>query len=159
LLIRNRQRLVRLDTRLLRLIAKAVLEDLLETREFDLAVHVVRAPEMTRLNETFLQHQGSTDVITFDYSENEPGNQLTPSLHGEIFICIDDTMSQARQFRTSWQSELARYVIHGILHLKGFDDTNLAARREMKREENRVLAKAARRFPLSKLGSGSKLRA
>jgi probable rRNA maturation factor len=159
LLIRNRQRLVRLNTRFLRLIAKAVLEEFLKTQNFDLAVHVVRAPEMARLNENFLQHQGSTDVITFDYSEIKPGTQSAPSsLHGEIFICIDDTLSQSLQFRTSWPSELARYVIHGFLHLMGFDDTNPAARRKMKREENRVLKKVTRLFPLSKLASGSKLR-
>ena len=160
LLIRNRQRLVQINTRQLRLVAKAMLEELLTTHEFDLAIHIVRAPEMARLNEKFLQHQGSTDVITFDYSENKPGTQSVPSsLHGEIFICIDDTLNQAREFHASWQSELARYVIHGFLHLQGFDDTNSTARRNMKREENRLLKKITRLFPLSKLAGDSKLRA
>ena len=159
LLIRNRQRLVRVNTRLLRIIAKAVLEDFLPTRDFELAVHIVRAPEMARINETFLQHKGSTDVITFDYSENKSViESADSSLHGEIFICIDDTLSQARQFRASWQSELARYVIHGFLHLRGFDDTTPAARRKMKLEENRLLNKVTRLFPLSKLSDGSRLR-
>lgn len=142
------------------MIAIAVLEEFLATREFDLAVQIVRAPEMARLNETFLQHEGSTDVITFDYSDAEtssPGSKH--SLQGEIFICIDDTLNQARQFRTSWPSELGRYVIHGFLHLKGFDDTNAVARRKMKREENRLVKKVSQLFPLSKLASGSKLRA
>ena len=159
LLIRNRQRLVALNTRLLRTIAKAVLEDILAMREFDLAIHVVRAPEMAHLNETFLQHAGSTDVITFDYSDAGTTSRSKHSLHGETFICIDDTLSQARQFRTSWPSELVRYVIHGFLHLSGFDDTNAVARRKMKREENRLLKKVSQLFPLSKLASGSKLRA
>lgn len=159
MLIRNRQRLVRLNTRLLRLIAKTVLEEFLQTQGFDLAVHIIRAPEMARLNETFLHHKGSTDVITFDYSDTETSRSIPEySLHGEIFICIDDTLSQARQFRTSWPSELARYVIHGFLHLKGFDDTNAVARRKMKAEENLLLKKVSRLFPLSKLAAGSKLR-
>jgi probable rRNA maturation factor len=157
LLIRNSQRLVRLNARFLRLIAEAVLVKFLDVQDFDLAVHIVRAPEMARINEKFLQHAGSTDVITFDYSESKTGAQSP--LHGEIFVCIDDTLSQALQFRTSWPGELTRYVIHGFLHLKGFDDMNPAARRKMKREENRVLTKVARLFPLSKLASGSKLRA
>ena len=160
LLIRNRQRLVRLNTRLLRTIARAVLEEFLAAPDYELGVHIVRAPEMARLNEGFLQHKGSTDVITFDHSESETSaSAATHSLHGEIFVCIDDTLSQARQFRTSWPGELTRYVIHGFLHLKGFDDTNPAARRKMKQVENRLVSKVSRLFPLSKLSVGSKLRA
>lgn len=159
LLIKNRQRATPLNTRLLRLLTNTLLENLLELTNFDLAIYIVRAPEMARLNETFLQHSGSTDVITFDYSENpkpETQNSKRP-LHGEIFICIDDTRTQARQFRTSWQSELARYIIHGILHLRGFDDLRPADRRKMKREENRLLRKTGRLFPLSKLAARPKL--
>jgi probable rRNA maturation factor len=74
-----------------------------------------------------------------------------------MFICIDDAMAQARQFRTSWQSELARYIIHGILHLRGFDDIRAADRRKMKREENRLLRETSRLFPLSKLAGNPKL--
>jgi probable rRNA maturation factor len=110
---------------------------------------------MARINQTFLQHEGSTDVITFDYAENPTSQGRT--LHGEIFICIDDAIAQARQFRTSWQAELARYVIHGVLHLRGLDDIRAADRRKMKREENRLLKEVARRFPLSKLGGNPKL--
>lgn len=142
------------------MVAKTVLEDFLATRDFDLAVHIVRASEMVRLNETFLQHKGSTDVITFDYLDRKAGGlTVEPSLFGEIFICIDDAVAQARQFRTSCPSELARYIIHGFLHLKGFDDTNPAARRKMKREENRLLRQVSRLFPLSKLAGNPKLRA
>jgi len=168
LLIQNRQRAIRLDARLLRLITKSLLTELLELEDFDLAIEIVRAPKMAQLNETFLQHTGSTDVITFDYSDEvlpascrQIGSNLPPGcrkhVHGEIFICIDDAMAQAREFRTSWQSEIVRYVIHGILHLLGFDDLRPAARRKMKREENRLLKKVGRLFPLRKLGGGSKL--
>jgi probable rRNA maturation factor len=116
---------------------------------------------MAQLNEKFLQHTGSTDVITFDYAEHGTRNteHATRPLDGEIFICIDDAKTQAREFRTSWQSELARYVIHGVLHLRGFDDIRTADRRKMKREENRLLKEIARLFPLSKLGAKPKLAA
>jgi probable rRNA maturation factor len=166
LLIRNRQRAIPLNTRLLREITRALLEDLLELENFDLAIYIVRAPEMARLNETFLQHSGSTDVITFDYSDSVlPASRRQTNLpagcrkhvHGEIFICIDDAIAQARQFRTSWQSEIVRYVVHGILHLRGFDDLRPADRRKMKREENRRLAELGRLFPLSKLATRPKL--
>lgn len=151
LLIKNRQRAIPLDTRLLRSITKTVLTEFLTIEDYDLVVFIVRAPEMARLNEKFLGHEGSTDVITFDYGDSPQ------YVHGELFICIDDAKKQARQFRTTWPSELVRYLIHGILHLRGFDDLRPAARRKMKREENRLLKKVERLFPLRKLAADSKL--
>jgi rRNA maturation RNase YbeY len=153
LFIKNRQRAIRLNTRLLRVITKALLAEILFINDFDLAVYVVCTPEMSRLNAKFLHHEGSTDVITFDYTDSPQ------KLHGEVFICIDDAIHQARQFRTSWPSELVRYTIHGILHLQGFDDLSPAARRKMKREENRLLREITRLFPLRKLAANSKLAA
>jgi rRNA maturation RNase YbeY len=103
---------------------------------------------MARLNQNYLQHEGPTDVITFDYREtSSPG----AALHGELFICPEIAVLQAREFRTDWRSELVRYVIHGILHLLGHDDLEPVARRKMKRVEGRWLRDIARRFPLSKL--------
>ena len=133
--------------------------EVLGLSSFDLAIYLVRAPEMACLNETFLRHTGSTDVITFNYAENSSliTRHSSLPLHGELFICIDDAIVQARQFRTTWQSELVRYIIHGILHLRGFDDLRPAARRKMKQQENRLLKQMTRLFPLRKLGSASKL--
>jgi len=168
LAIANRQRTVSLDTRLLRGIIKTLLAELLTLRDFDLSVIIVRAPEMAKINKTFLQHEGSTDVITFDYDENVLSASRRQSaanlpagrrkhVHGEIFICIEDAIAQAREFRTSWQSELARYVIHGVLHLRGYDDIRAVDRQQMKREENRLLREIARLFPLSKLSRKPRL--
>jgi probable rRNA maturation factor len=140
----SRQRARKINRRLLKQIIAALLTDLkIETA--DLGIQLVDAPEMTQLNEKFLRHAGSTDVITFDYSA--PRRQL----HGEIFVCVDEAVRQARKFGTSWQSEVVRYIVHGVLHLLGFDDSNAGVRRKMKREENRRLRELSRRFALSKL--------
>jgi len=72
-------------------------------------------------------------------------------LQGEIFICLSEAVAQARRFRTSWAEELTRYLIHGLLHLFGYDDLKPALRREMKREEDRLVRKLRRRFTLLKL--------
>lgn len=143
--LRNRQRTRRVDLRLLRKVAIFCLKEIFEVREFELGIHLVAAEEMAGVNQTFLQHSGSTDVITFDHAETKN------VIHGEIFISIDDAVSQAKEFGTTWQLELVRYVVHGILHLRGFDDLNPVARKKMKREENRVVEELTRRFPLSKL--------
>ena len=158
LTIQNRQRTRAIDLRQLRQIVTALLAELLEIKSAELGVTLVAAPEMIRLNETFLQHEGSTDVITFDHGEAGTRNSKfgTP-IHGEIFVCVDEAILQARRFRTSWQSEVVRYVVHGILHLLGYDDHRVADFRKMKREENRLLRLVAARFALSRLARKTKL--
>ena len=163
--IANRQRARKINLRLLKKIASALLTEL-EIEKAEIGICLVAAPEMTRLNETFLKHKGSTDVITFDYRDSTSlagsavaankfratdDRQCPTDIHGEIFICVDEAVLQARKFGTSWQSEVVRYIIHGVLHLLGFDDSSAGARRKMKREENRRLREMTRRFPLRKL--------
>jgi probable rRNA maturation factor len=127
----NRQRARRVDLPWLRTIVEKALAELGVTAE--LGIHLVSQREMARVNWDFLRHKGSTDVITFDHGS-------TPSrLHGELFISIPDAIEQAREFGTTWREELARYVIHGLLHLRGYDDLEPAKRRAMKREEERLM--------------------
>ena len=156
LTIRNRQRKRRVDSRLLRQITTGLLRDLLVVESVELGVTIVAAPEMARMNWQFLQHEGSTDVITFDHSEaQESRRQAAPGcrqINGELFLCVDEAVAQARSFRTTWQAELVRYVVHGILHLLGHDDHHAAPRRRMKREENRLVRLLAARFAFRKLG-------
>ena len=145
LAFRNRQRTRALNIPLLRRITRHLLHEELGVTEYELCFHFVEPTEMADANWQFLQHEGSTDVITFDHSE------LGAPLHGEIFISVADAVKQAREFKTTWPSELARYVIHGLLHLRGHDDLEPAKRRVMKREENRLLKKVAAEFPLRSL--------
>jgi rRNA maturation RNase YbeY len=113
---------------------------------------------MTLVNEAFLRHEGSTDVITFDHQNPESGSQKSGlNLHGELFVCVDEAILQAKQFRTSWQSEIVRYIVHGVLHLLGHDDLKSELRRKMKREENRLVRRLAKRFSLAQLARSSKL--
>jgi len=151
--LRNRQRARTVDVRLLRRALTHMLTELPEAGEFDITIHLVNALTMARLNEKHLQHTGPTDVITLDYADK---NELA-GLTGEIFICVNVAANQARRFRTSWPLELARYAIHGILHLAGHDDRRPAARRRMKQAENRWLNKLDRRFRLSKLARKPRL--
>jgi len=163
LTLRNRQQIRPVDTRHLRRICRALLEDLLPTQTAELGIRLVAAPEMTRINGRFLQHAGATDVITFDYAELPNRKPQSPvpgvQLHGELFVCLDEAVLQARRYGTTWQAELVRYIIHGTLHLLGHDDHRIPDRRRMKRAEDRLLRALAARFPLSHLERKRKLRA
>jgi probable rRNA maturation factor len=179
--LRNRQRARRINTALLRRITRHLLEQM-DVRQFELCIHLVEAGEMAELNGQFLGHEGSTDVITFDYDALEcadspallsggtrPAGSTTSrrtksgdkSPHSkplacEIFVSVPDAISQALGFKTTWQSEIVRYVIHGLLHLSGYDDLQPAARRKMKREENRLLRQIEKEFAVRHLDAGLK---
>ena len=148
LAFRNRQRIRPLRLPLLRRITRQVLVGELGVTDYEVGFHFVKAVEMARVNQAFLQHAGSTDVITFDH-----GDGASPAkLHGEIFISVPDAVQQAREFRTTWPEELVRYLIHGLLHLRGYDDLQPALRRVMKREEERLLRLVAAQFDLREIG-------
>ena len=150
-LIKNPQRKRKIDTRLLRCITRTLMEDHLRIAEFEISVHIINEREMTRMNEQFLGHEGSTDVITFDYGTLGPQGPLV----GDIFVCVDEAQIQAHRFGTTWESELVRYVVHGTLHLLGHDDHDPTRRKLMKRHENRILKLLDSEFKLAKLSRTS----
>jgi probable rRNA maturation factor len=143
----NRQKSRKLNAAQWRRMAAHLLETLLERRDYELGVHLIDSFEMTKLNETFLRHAGSTDVITFNYNETNDGR-----LQGEIFISVEDAAAQAGRFGATWQAETIRCLAHGLLHLQGHDDTAPGPRRAMKRVENKLVKELSRCFDLGKLG-------
>lgn len=98
-----------------------------------LFINFIDSEKIKRINKEFLQHDYSTDVITFNYSENDD------AVDGEIFISIDDAAEFAKKYKATLNLELNRLVIHGILHLRGFDDINKNDRLKMKKMENNLL--------------------
>ena len=86
------------------------------------------------VNRQFLGHDYYTDVITFDYS--------TPSsLNGDIFISLDTVRSNAEMVETSFDHELLRIIIHGVLHLTGQGDKTPETKAQMTEKEERALLK------------------
>ncbi|MDP4240475.1 MAG: rRNA maturation RNase YbeY [Bacteroidota bacterium] len=84
------------------------------------------------VNKQYLNHDYYTDIITFDYSEGT-------IISGDIFISIETVESNAEKFKVSFDEELKRILIHGILHLCGQDDKTPEMRTEMTRKENQAL--------------------
>ena len=84
------------------------------------------------INDRHLKHDFVTDVISF---ELEPG----PELETEIYINLDRARTQAKLYGGSFRSETRRLLIHGLLHVLGFDDKSKMERDRMRREEDAVL--------------------
>ena len=86
------------------------------------------------VNRQYLGHDYYTDIITFDYS--------TPStLNGDIFISLDTVRSNAEMVGVSFEQELLRILIHGILHLTGQGDKTPETKAQMTEKEEKALAK------------------
>lgn len=127
--------------------SKIVLSKIFKTVDFfckhsnikieSLSVSFIGDDEMTMMNQKHLSHEGSTDVITFDYSEN---NDIF-SVDGEIIICVDQAKRQALSYKVLLIDELNRLIIHGLLHLTGYDDINSNLRNIMKSKEDEILTK------------------
>jgi probable rRNA maturation factor len=152
LYVRNRQRSRPINARFLERIAVSLIAQTCPA-DYRIGILLVGEVEMARLNEAFLQHAGPTDVLAFGYA----GDQCR-SLHGEVFICIDEALRQARRFRITWHKEVIRYLCHGLLHFQGYDDRTPAKRTCMKAVENALLAKAAREFCLRDLSRKTSIR-
>ncbi|MBO5678927.1 MAG: rRNA maturation RNase YbeY [Bacteroidaceae bacterium] len=85
------------------------------------------------VNREYLQHDYYTDIITFDYTEDDV-------ISGDLFISLDTVKTNSEQFATEYDEELHRTIIHGILHLCGINDKGPGEREIMEAAENRALA-------------------
>jgi probable rRNA maturation factor len=101
--------------------------------EIDIAI--VNDEQMATINQQFLNHEGTTDVITFDLS-NE---MLENGVCGEIVICCDAAAREADERKITTQRELLLYVTHGLLHLLDYDDTKPKPRTRMHARQEELL--------------------
>ena len=100
--------------------------DLAQLRE--ISVLIVSDRKIASLYRQFMNESGPTDVITFQ--------------HGEIFVGVESARRNARRFGNAFERELRLYVVHGLLHLHGFDDRNAASARRMRVVQRKILATA-----------------
>ncbi len=135
--VRNLQRKVPVDVVDLEMFARNAAElclrlprrkktDLAQLRE--ISVLIVSDRKIASLHRQFMNESGPTDVITFQ--------------HGEIFVGVESARRNARRFGNAFERELRLYVVHGLLHLHGFDDRNAASARTMRVVQRKILATA-----------------
>jgi len=135
--VRNLQRKMPVDVVDLEMFARKAAElclrlprrkktDLAQLRE--ISVLIVSDRKIASLHRQFMNESGPTDVITFQ--------------HGEIFVGVESARRNARRFGNAFERELRLYVVHGLLHLHGFDDRNAASARRMRVVQRKILATA-----------------
>ncbi|MBL4886124.1 MAG: rRNA maturation RNase YbeY [Planctomycetaceae bacterium] len=135
--ITNNQSSIEIDSQTLLNIAQQVLS-LQNMPNAEISVVIVDNETIHNVNNEFLQHDFPTDVITFPMCELSEVSQLQP-LEGEIVISAE--MAQEIAQTVGWQTmdEIALYLIHGLLHLCGFDDLNEPDQLAMRQQEHAML--------------------
>jgi len=98
-----------------------------------LEINFISSDDIHRMNEKYLGHNYSTDILTFEYSDS------VHEIDGELFVSVDDAKENAKIFNVNLENELYRLVIHGILHLTGYDDKKESKKLIMKSQENLLL--------------------
>jgi len=83
---------------------------------------------LLKMNLEYLKHNFLTDIITFDYSEEE--------ISGDLFISVDRVLDNSKKFSITFEHELNRVIIHGVLHLLGYKDKSKSEAKLMRKQEN-----------------------
>jgi probable rRNA maturation factor len=130
-IVRNAQRKVRVNTPKLTEFARRAWQacDRISAKRpwpcASISVVFVSDRAIASVHNRFMGVSGPTDVITFQ--------------HGEIVISAETALRQARQYRSSLMQELQLYIVHGLLHLRGYDDKKSSGSREMERLQHSIL--------------------
>ena len=95
-----------------------------------LEINLVNDSKIRQINRKYLKHDYSTDIITFPYSMGKKG------IDGEIFISLDTVKKNSAIYNTLYTQELKRVIIHGCLHLAGFNDRTKKQKELIREKEN-----------------------
>ena len=88
--------------------------------------------DLLYMNQRYLDHDTFTDIITFDYSEDD-------LISAEIYISIDRVKENAKDFKVKFKNELRRVIVHGVLHCCGYSDSSKELKAEMRALENKKI--------------------
>lgn len=127
-LINNKLLLEKIEIKKVNKVVKALLEK--ENKELEkIQLILIKDEEILKINKKFLKHHYCTDVIAFNYNKKK-------KISGDIFISVDRIKSNAIKYNTNFRDELFRVIVHGILHLAGYNDNNELEKKEMSELED-----------------------
>ena len=134
----NRQQIQRVNQNIVRRDLKRVMQEL-NCQEKSVSLLLVDDPEIRSLNRAYLNRDKATNVLSFAIQEGEFGN-VNPEILGDIVISVETAYRHALHSRINFMDELTFLVIHGLLHLLGYDheQVSLKRAREMKKREREL---------------------
>ncbi len=142
----NEQNQIRLSLARLEAIGKLILASI-PLKNTEASFLFVTDKRMKTFNHQFKGLDCATDVLAFSQLEGKPSPDVGTKLLGDVIISVETTKRQAPLYGHSFDRELILYMIHGVLHLLGYDDQLPQERRVMQREEARILSKIVGHFP------------
>jgi probable rRNA maturation factor len=122
----------KIPSALIRNLVKEILP--MEKKDFSLDIIFFSDKEMTKLNKKFTKRDQTTDVLSFNLQEK--GNDFL----GEIYISLDQAKRQAKEYGVALKEELCRLVVHGVLHLLGYDHKSIRERKVMREKEEKYFS-------------------
>ncbi len=146
ILIEDRQDRYRIAPEEIKKKAKTIL-NALECHDGELSILIVNDPEIAKLNKTYLGRSGPTNVIAFSMQEG-PFGQINPNLLGDVVISLDTAAREAQDAGISVESRLDQLLIHGVLHLFGFDHDKTSEQAKAMRMKEEELLKLLQDFEL-----------
>lgn len=135
ILIKNLQRAIKIKESIIEEAARKTLgcEGM---SQVEVSIALVNDDRMRRLNRRYRSTNETTDVLAFAMSEKET---LECNLLGDVVISLPQALKQAKRFKVSFDEEMARLVIHGILHLLGYDDQSAPQKKKMEERQEAML--------------------
>lgn len=132
--VRNLNKKRKLNEKVIKKIAQHILRITKKPRDMELEVVFLSDKAIRPLNKKYRDSDRPTDVLSFDLGDC-----------GEILISSDTAFKNSKLFNTSFEEELVLYVIHGILHLAGYDDETRRDAERMSKKQNGILKKLCRK--------------
>ncbi|MDX1689967.1 MAG: rRNA maturation RNase YbeY [Acidimicrobiia bacterium] len=142
-----------LDLETLRTIAEGVLDAERLPEGTEVAVMLVPPDQMAEYNRRFMEREGPTDVLAFPVLDLEPGSLPRPVANepplvlGDVFLCPDEIVRRAQAERIDDTAFLELLLVHGILHLLGYDHSDERSARRMEEREEQILVSLGRELP------------
>jgi rRNA maturation RNase YbeY len=127
---------LRLDESKIRPIAQRIISDNKRTVSY-LTIVLSEHAAVRNLNRQFLDRDRNTDVLAFPLGDDDGEER---QVDGEVYIDLDTAFERAPEYDTTFEHEACRYIIHGILHLLGYDDVTPEGKQQMRALEDRYLA-------------------
>ena len=139
----NLQKLYPVDTKSIKKIVRGVLK--FEKQDAELNIVFTDNKRVKEINKTFLGHNYATDVITFAYDEASINNDKAL---GEIIISVEMAKKLAQKHDCAVEGEIALYLVHGLLHLFGYNDKQRKEAKKMHQREGELLSSLGFRVPV-----------